>query len=39
MEHERAQKKISETYNKAETLEKLKEQNNQKFIKQQQDKE
>lgn len=39
MEHERAQKKITETYNKAENLEKLKEQNNQKFIKNVQEKE
>ena len=39
MEHERAQKKITETYVKAENLERLKEQNNEKFLKQLQEKE
>ena len=34
MEHERAQKKINETQNKAETLERLKHENNQKFLRQ-----
>ena len=33
MEHERAQKKITETYTKAENLERLKEQNNMKYMK------
>jgi hypothetical protein len=32
MEHERAQKKINETQNKAENLERLKHENNQKFL-------
>ena len=32
MEHDRAQKKIQETYTKAENLERLKEQNNQRFL-------
>ena len=34
MEHQRAQKKINETYSKAETLERLKHENNQKYMRQ-----